>query len=361
MKKRVIIPIISLIALVTWWLSDPFHTQFKPVEELSQIAAEDLLAYDVPSDSLKVMTWNIKFGGGRIDFFFECHGDRVLMAEEEVVTNLDAICALIDSINPDILFLQEVDRESKRVAGIDQLQYILNNSCLNFGVYGSQWKADVVPSNGLGNVESGNAILSKYELSSAQRIALPVRKDQDPLTQYFYLKRSLLTAQFHIGSDSLFLLSTHLTAFDKGNTRRSQVGFMSAYIDSIAKDQKVLFGGDFNLIPPVASQLAGFDDCACEDDSLTKNFNGLTDELSQLYKKFQPAISIDALKKGDAPYFTHTTKKDGYWNRKLDYLFATAGLIDETASITYQGEVFKGLDPMVLSDHAPLSTVVRFQ
>ena len=28
------------------------------------------------------MNYNVKFGGGRIDFFFDCFGDRVLMSKE---------------------------------------------------------------------------------------------------------------------------------------------------------------------------------------------------------------------------------------------------------------------------------------
>ena len=57
------------------------------------------------------------------------------------------------------------------------------------------WEADLIPSDGIGRINTGNAILSKYELSDAERIQLRLRTDQDDLIQYFYLRRNILKAR----------------------------------------------------------------------------------------------------------------------------------------------------------------------
>ena len=130
------------VLVMVWRGCDPFDTQFRDVEP-----AERYRAKEVPEEppeaggALKVMTWNIKFGGGRIRFFFECPGDRVIMKRSEVIDNLEGLAAKIRQVDPDILMLQEIDVDSKRVAGFDQLQWLLDHTGLTYGVYASQWRA----------------------------------------------------------------------------------------------------------------------------------------------------------------------------------------------------------------------------
>lgn len=150
---------------------DPFGTKLG--DEVAYFEAAEPYRVSFP-DTLKVMTWNVKFGGGRIDFFFDCHGERVIMEKEEVEQNLKILADKIHEVNPDILFLQEVDIDAKRSAYINQLQYLLDYTELNFGVYASQWKAKYIPSDGIGKMDSGNAILSKWQLNDAKRIGLPL-------------------------------------------------------------------------------------------------------------------------------------------------------------------------------------------
>ena len=65
---------------------------------------------------------------------------------------------------------------------------------MNYGVYASMWEVQFVPSDGLGRVNTGNAILSKWPLSEAERIQLSLRGDQDALTKAFYVRRNVLKA-----------------------------------------------------------------------------------------------------------------------------------------------------------------------
>src|SRR5690606_1556391 len=104
----------------------------------------------------------------------------------EVETNLQRIADVINAVDPDVLFLEEVDVNSKRSAFVDQVQWLLDHTQLNHGAYASQWRADFVPSDGLGAMDSGNAILSRWPLDDATRFALPLREDQSALVRYFY-------------------------------------------------------------------------------------------------------------------------------------------------------------------------------
>ncbi|SVC14181.1 uncharacterized protein METZ01_LOCUS267035, partial [marine metagenome] len=69
-------------------------------EDASQESAEF-------NNTLKVMTWNIRFGVGRIPFFGDSCGDRVLMTEPETLGYMDSIIIYINSTQPDVLLLQE--------------------------------------------------------------------------------------------------------------------------------------------------------------------------------------------------------------------------------------------------------------
>ncbi len=78
------------------------------------------------------------------------------------------------------------------------------------------------------------------------------------------------------------------------------------------------------------------------------------DWLRELYDDFRPAIPLDDYRSNNAPYFTHTTSADGFWNRKLDYLFTNGHFSN---GLVHQGPDSGGLETMPLSDHAPVSAV----
>ena len=67
-KSKGFIALFISLLLAILILNDPFQTQLGETD-VESYTSEKLHTADVP-DTLKVMTWNIKFGGGRIDFFF---------------------------------------------------------------------------------------------------------------------------------------------------------------------------------------------------------------------------------------------------------------------------------------------------
>ena len=147
---------------------EPIANHFDDVEEAIMYRSSTIK--DFPSKkTIKVMTWNIRFGVARADFFGDGCGDRVVFTKNEVTAALESLAKKINLEDPDILLLQEVDVQSKKTAYIDQAQWLLNNTNLNYGAYASMWQAQVILADGLGRVNTGNLILSKWALKDAER------------------------------------------------------------------------------------------------------------------------------------------------------------------------------------------------
>ena len=329
------------------------------------------------NDSLKVMTWNIRFGAGRIPFFGDSCGDRVLMTEAETTGFLDSIVAYIESTKPDILLLQEVDISSKRSAYVNQLQYILDRTHYNYGAYGSMWNAEIIPSDGLGKVDAGNAILSRWEITDAERIQLPLRTDQDALTQYFYLRRNILKAKIVLpGVDDFYAVNIHATAFATDDTKQNHIAKYKEVLDEIdSLGFTFVTGGDLNSIPPSAEpDYCNTDRCNDEsfhteaeggphkEGSYFNNFEGESELVQPFYDSYFEAISQSiSINSEHTTHCTYNTSEEyRAWDRKLDYLFTNKEDWSSTG-ITHQGQS-NSLDsgPFIYSDHAPVSATLTY-
>jgi endonuclease/exonuclease/phosphatase family metal-dependent hydrolase len=340
---------------------DPFHTGFEDLEKAVYYRASRPGPPAEPKPVLRVMNYNVKFGGGRIDFFFDCFGDRVLMQEAEVLGNLERLARKIREFDPDVLVVQEVDVNSKRAAYVDQMQWLLDHTALDYGVYASQWRADYVPSDGIGAVDSGNGILSKYPLSGALRIALDLRTDQSALERYFYLKRNILRATTEVGSTKVVVVATHAEAYAKDGTKKQHIDRFKAELDRWADAGELVLGaGDLNTLPPGSERQHEFPDSACTEDFVADDYREETDWLEPLYASYEPEIPLLDYQADNARYFSHTTDKNGFWNRKLDYVFTNAAVVPGSG-LVHQDEEQGGTATMPLSDHAPVTVEIEIE
>jgi len=374
---------LSILGLLLILGCDPFVTEFEDLSNALMYEADSKSNETYDSGNVKVVTWNIRFGIARFPFFGDSCGDDVILDDETIEKNMAAIADSLNAIDADIVLLQEVDVSSKRTGYMDQVQYLLDNTNLNYGCYASMWKADFIPSDGIGRIDAGNAILSKYELTDAERIQLRLRTDQDGLTQYFYLRRNIVKAKIPAltqGAKDFYAVDIHATAFATDDTKQQHI---DKYVETLAEIQSsgnyFVTGGDLNSVPPGSE----FDYCLldmCPDekyedengneidyhsiDSLTSgphkegayfnNFDGERDILLPLYEAYDAAIDSD-----DANLPIHLTHgpstsyemNDIKYDRKLDYLF-TNGIWENTLSKTHQAA-------WELSDHLPVSAVLN--
>jgi len=335
---------------------DPFHTGFADVEPAVVYRAMRPVAAEPPDGSLVVMTWNVKFGAGRVNFFFDCHGERGFMKRAEVHGNLDGLAAKVRQTDPDVLLLNEVDVGSRRSAYVDQLQYLLDHTELSHAVYASVWKADFVPSDGLGRMDMGNAILSRWPVADGMRLSLPAISEQDGLTQYFYLHRNVLRARVDLpGEPDLHVVNVHTAAFSNDGTKRKH---LDRFADELAALETAgaafVGGGDLNTLPPGSDKLRDFPDSACDERFEADDYSEEGDWLAGLYADWAPGIPLAEYQADNAGHHTHTTDGDGFWNRKLDYLFTNGRWLPGSGT-THQDEASGGMATMPLSDHAPVS------
>lgn len=345
------------------YVFDPFETRFEDVEPAHYYTADSVERTPPPNGRLRVMTWNIKYGGGRIDFWYEGHGDRVIMKPREVRRHLRGIAEKLRHTDPDVLLLQEVDIDSRRSGYIDQMQWLLDHTHLQFGVYAPQWRSKMVPAKNLGRIDTGNAVLSKYPVGDAIRQALPQMSTQDAITRYFYLNRGLLSAAVRIPQfGSLYVVDVHTEAFSNDGTKKRQIDLFKSELDRIGDaDALVVGGGDLNTLPPGTDKRSDFEDVVqTDEDFLGADFRDEVDWLDALYRDYQPAIRLDDYRTDNASYCTHSSTGEVFWCRKLDYLF-TNGRFVHRQSMTHQDVASGGVETMPLSDHAPVSSVLRLE
>ena len=350
-----IVAMIALLLVITQ--TNVLVYQFRPIEPARYYQAQKIEPA-ATKDTLSIMTWNVKFGGARIDFWYDCYGNRVHMSENEVITNCTALARKINAVNPDILLLQEVDIDSWRTPGIDMVQFLLDSTALNYGVYASQWQVSYIPTQNLGKINSGNAVLSKFPLKEAIRIALPLMTEQDPITRFFYLRRNILVTRLEIPNHSrpMYLLNTHTSAYSKENTRLEQLKILQKTADSLTKaGADVLFGGDFNTLPPGTDKVSGFDDSVCDDkDFLEDDYSKEKSWLVPFYKSYKESIPLEEYVLNQKKYYSHTVNGRGFWNRRLDYLFTNLTWVSGSGMV-HQDETTGGMPTMPLSDHAPVT------
>jgi endonuclease/exonuclease/phosphatase family metal-dependent hydrolase len=357
-----LIGIFLIFLLLTTVSCEPLATGFEETEPAQYHSATKITAVPDTFSVIKVMTWNMRFGAARIPWFGDACGDRVLLTSEEVLNTMQLIVDQINKIKPDVLLLQEVDLNSKRSAYINQVQWIIDHTYFNYAVSGFQWKAQFIPSDGLGRLEETNVILSRWKISDAHRIELGLRQDQDALTRYFYERCCMVTGRIEIpNAGKLYAVNVHASAFATDDTKQQHIRRFRQELRRIADEGGwFVAGGDLNTIPP-GSDTTDYciqDMCPGEsyhqpgDDPMHKEGSNYTPEihwLDTLYTDFTCAVPPDLYLANQSRYFTHTTRPTHFWDRTLDYLFTNYRWVDRSV-VTHQ-------DATRESDHAPVSAL----
>ena len=206
------------------------------------------------SKEIKLVTWNV--GYGALDEKQDCYwdgGKGVTGESKEVVqSNISAMNDKIQEIDPDIFFIQEADINSRRSFYINELEYFQENCAKDKynNTYACNFKAGCVPLplyNMTGKVEAGITSFSKYQVSAAQRVQLPIPFSWP--VSLFNLKRCLLINRTPIAGTAkeLVTINLHLEAYDDGEGKAKQLKqLMDLMEEEYQKGNYVIAGGDFN-------------------------------------------------------------------------------------------------------------------
>lgn len=203
-------------------------------------------------NELNLLTWNM--GYGALDERQDCYWDGGKgvdgESKEVVLENVEAFKNQIKDINPDIFFVQEADRDSKRSYYVNEYQSLIDTFGDYEASFAPNFKAGLVPLplyNMTGKVDAGIASFSKFDVTEATRIQLPIPFSW-PM-KLFNLKRCLLVNRMPIeGSEKeLVTINLHLEAYDDGEGKAKQLAILMDYMqEEYDKGNYVIAGGDFN-------------------------------------------------------------------------------------------------------------------
>lgn len=249
--KVIGIILLVLVLLVVLVLAVLSVAEYRPAPSETVVADHPVTAVLEAGKPLSIVAWNCGYGalGDNADFFMD-GGSSVYTADRpRVESNLQGITDTLSGLSPDIILLQEVDRNSSRSYGIDErtvLRRALPGASEAFACnFNSLYVPYPLPP--IGHVESGLFTLSRAEAASAERVSLPCPFSW-PI-RIVNLKRCLLVSRFPVkdSGKELVVVNLHLEAYDNGEGKVAQtrmlVDFMKA---EYAKGNYVIAGGDFN-------------------------------------------------------------------------------------------------------------------
>ena len=190
---------------------------------------------------MKILTWNLSYGYG-----IGSEGDERYQPKSRAhfETSLQAISQVIARSDADVVLLQEVDFDSSRSHGVDQLAWIARKSGLLYRSEAISWRHPYIPYPGawpdrhFGRMLSGGGILSRHSIEPLALDLLAKPRENPRLYNHFYLHRYLQTVR----TAGITLCNLHLEAFSKDNRELHLVRLQDRLIDH----EIDVAGGDFN-------------------------------------------------------------------------------------------------------------------
>ena len=226
-------------------------TEYQPRPQEKLEASGGATRTPVPEEEFTIMSWNIGYGAlsDHTDFFMD-GGKSVLTATpERIEQNMNDFEAEISRINPEIVLLQEVDRDSTRSNHMDQAKELQRAFPHMVSYYATNYRTAFVPMGipPYGKVESGAQTLSAFNIKEATRVALPPSYTW-PLSAV-QLKRCELVTRIPVegSTHELVLINEHPDAYTDEEGRASQINAIRETLEAeVAKGNWVIAGGDWN-------------------------------------------------------------------------------------------------------------------
>ncbi|MEG2916706.1 MAG: endonuclease/exonuclease/phosphatase family protein [Clostridium sp.] len=254
--KIVMIIIISIVAIAAMYIGFMIVTDYKPDEKISIDIKNNKDQVINVNDETSVTTFNIGYGtmDADVDFFMDGGIMSRGSSKEKALENLAGIEGIIENLNSDLVFLQEVDVKATRSFKINQLQRLedkFTDYSTNFAI---NFKTPWVPiplAKPHGQVLAGLTTLSKFDINSSTRYDLPGKSSF--FVQLCDLDRAMVVNRLPVDNGKeLVAINAHLSAYDKGGlVRKVQLGYIKSFLEEeYAKGNYVIIGGDWNQQMP---------------------------------------------------------------------------------------------------------------
>ena len=202
--------------------------------------------------AVRLVSWNIGYGalGDNADFFMD-GGKGVKTADKaRVEQNLQMVSEELKSLDPDVIFLQEIDRSSSRSSNIDETALLRKNFPQMWSSFANNFKVAFIPYPvpPIGKVDSGLLTLTNLPVSKAERIQLPCPFSWP--VRIANLKRCVMLDRVSLDDGrELVLINLHLEAYDSGEGKEKQTQMLTQILnEEVQKGNSVIAAGDFNQI-----------------------------------------------------------------------------------------------------------------
>ncbi|MDO4521667.1 MAG: endonuclease [Eubacteriales bacterium] len=175
--------------------------------------------------------------------------NKVPKSRKMVEENVRGISEILRREDTDVVFLQEVDKDSRRSFYVDESRCYASLLKERQSFYATNYQCDMIASPWpvVGRVKAGLMTLSRFEASQAERVSLPEAKRWPQ--KLFSLKRCLLVTRIPLANSEreLVLINLHLDAYGDGNNRAAQTEFLYDMLNwEYAAGNYCIAGGDFN-------------------------------------------------------------------------------------------------------------------
>ena len=256
-KKKLIIKIVASILAIILFISAYYAVVlwagFLRLKDNIAISPRGKGGPKAPlGEVLTVMTYNVGFGAYSDDYSFFMDGGEHSRAfsKDAVIENISASVELAQKVDPDFLFLQEVDIYGTRSHFVDQTQFFKD-------AYESYDRIEAVNYDSpyllypfdepIGKNKSCIMTFSRYNVKDGTRRSLPVESFPNNL---FDLDRAYTITRVYTENDNwLVLYNLHLSAYTSdGKIVEEQLKML---FEDMQKDYDagyyVLAAGDFNM------------------------------------------------------------------------------------------------------------------
>lgn len=332
------VAVVATLPLCFLWASFPWR--LSPREFDAEVGGQNATPSDKPT-TLTVLTWNLAYlyGVGS-----EGTDDYQPASLERYQQNLEKAALTIKESGADVVLLQEVDFDSSRSHGVDQLAELSRLTGLGFMARAESWNVNYVPfpawplQRQFGQVLSGGGVLSRWPIIANHVQLLPKPINKAWWYNLFYLFRYFQDVTIEVEGRQLQFVNLHLEAFDL-ETKHVQATMLAK---KVKREKPDFVGGDFNTLPDNALKRSGFPNPkdVYEGDKTFVELKGMG---------YPEAVGEGNLAREES-WFTFPSNRP---DRRLDYIFSAP----KWAII--RAEVVQSPHPEV-SDHLPFKAVYQF-
>lgn len=255
MKKKILIALAVIIAiplvLAGGYLAYAFLAYSRVPDNQELTVANNGSVAVKTGEELSVVSWNLGFGAYSNDYTFFMDGGQYSRAfsKDAVKANIAGAAAILKTVRPDFMLLQEIDTDSTRSYHVNEKDLL----CQDFASYGSVFAFNYNSpylfyplGDPIGKSVSGILTLSQAQIESSLRRSLPV---ETGFMKFLDLDRCYSVTELPMDNGkTLCLYNLHLSAYTSDGTIATEQ--LKLLLKDMSREYEagnyVIAGGDFN-------------------------------------------------------------------------------------------------------------------